>query len=176
MRGKPIQRVQRCGRLRSIPAHAGETRQRPFAEDHSRVHPRACGGNVVGAGTSGERPGPSPRMRGKLNDFYYSHSTNGSIPAHAGETHGGSVNLTLPWVHPRACGGNPSIDTHPDPGVGPSPRMRGKPSSSGCHPSPPGSIPAHAGETPPHFRSRARSPVHPRACGGNAVRPVGVDT
>ncbi len=117
--------------------------------------------------------GPSPRLRGKLVPTDPATVIHGSIPAPAGETFWSKAAVWPSRVHPRACGGNFFIQETPDRPGGPSPRLRGKPFSSSQKNSSPGSIPAPAGETLPSTSSRARSKVHPRACGGNDTDEAG---
>ena len=155
MRGKHAGRVCGAGRKWSIPAHAGETTIGRIARGATRVHPRACGGNIESPVRRPMLRGPSPRMRGKRHAVDRRWFPPGSIPAHAGETSAWRQSAATAGVHPRACGGN---DVRTGDGVttrGPSPRMRGKQRSE-----------SHVG-----------LPVHPRACGGNiessaARRPI----
>ena len=152
----------------SIPARAGETARAEALLDRHEVHPRACGGNELRPYLYAYQMGPSPRVRGKQRWRRRVTVPSGSIPARAGET----LNLwhvtTLRWVHPRACGGNPFSVRAKIPGVGPSPRVRGKHRLCPCHFHDPRSIPARAGETPPEIVRRLVLRVHPRACGGNS--------
>ena len=127
MRGKPNVVVSDTGLYRSIPAHAGETRTDKVGDCSSRVHPRACGGNIEVIHPPPSTDGPSPRMRGKRRPGIFARRVNRSIPAHAGETSGQKANLALCRVHPRACGGNFSYTRQLNDQYGPSPRMRGKP-------------------------------------------------
>ena len=167
MRGKLIDRERCVTSQRSIPAHAGETREHGRRTIRNTVHPRTCGGNVPIPGTKHGLPGPSPHMRGKPQRRPYHLGTGRSIPAHAGET---TSCPTLPdniAVHPRTCGGNGLQGDRYIREWGPSPHMRGKPTSPARTPGRTRSIPAHAGET---LCSRVRTchlTVHPRTCGGN---------
>ena len=97
----------RCGR--SIPARAGETSGQRAWHGGSGVHPR--------------------RVRGKLRWKCHEHRTPGSIPARAGET---GKHLTTPhsvYGPSRACGGNCVWIGMCESAGGPSPRVRGKPTS-----------------------------------------------
>ena len=106
VRGK--RHLQPLGDLwpRSIPARAGETRTPKPKHSATRVHPRACGGNVdiplTNMRIMGPSPrvrgnaspsviaifcgGPSPRVRGKRQPVRLGRDQDGSIPARAGET------------------------------------------------------------------------------------------
>ena len=67
VRGKRLHPRARSGRRGSIPACAGETRMDMSIYARYAVHPRVCGGNVIAAVAAAIGPGPSPRVRGKLD-------------------------------------------------------------------------------------------------------------
>ena len=88
-------------------------------------------------------------------------------------------------VHPRACGGSPTIHCSRFPSPGPSPRVRGKHGVTGSRGPTTRSIPAVRGKPPPQNSVYSTGPsprvrgkpnnsllqvshlrVHPRACGG----------
>ena len=147
----------------------------PTKRKRERVHPRACGGNCRGVSGAGRGRGPSPRLRGKPGAAVFRGHRVRSIPAPAGETTRTWRRVKREEVHPRACGGNVSADRPRPRPLGPSPRLRGKPSGEHLHHACGRSIPAPAGETSGLCLSQAKSAVHPRACGGNAGscgRPV----
>ena len=89
VRGKPAPRPIQPQASGSIPARAGETCSSAHPAAGLRVHPRACGGNLL-LGPSSRRPqGPSPRVRGKLGVPAVAPAVQRSIPARAaraGET------------------------------------------------------------------------------------------
>ena len=66
MRGKLELRKQPDGRVRIIPAHAGQTPTSPSEAPATSDHPRACGANPLSLSHRAVTPGSSPRMRGKL--------------------------------------------------------------------------------------------------------------
>ena len=132
-----------------------------------RVHPRACGGNGSGRSLLRDGGGPSPRVRGKLQQSCHGHLLFRSIPARAGETIARVCSVLEVPVHPRACGGNLIRRRTLIPVTGPSPRVRGKPKLEPGHRRRGRSIPARAGETSGCRRARGFPTVHPRACGGN---------
>ena len=167
LRGKHQVPAPGAGRLRSIPAPAGETPKRLTARRYRRVHPRACGGNFSSCLASSPRCGPSPRLRGKLHADVGVGSADGSIPAPAGETSLRAWHLRRAAVHPRACGGNGSQPAVRLKSVGPSPRLRGKRHQPMVELQRFRSIPAPAGETSGTRTGGRPPPVHPRACGGN---------
>ena len=134
-----------------------------------RVHPRACGGNLTAFGTKSVLDGPSPRVRGKRFQSSSRLMRERSIPARAGETATNPRTRSRRWVHPRACGGNPSLARFLGGGEGPSPRVRGKLKPADRRIESRGSIPARAGETRRSSRPGSCRRVHPRACGGNRI-------
>ena len=106
-------------------------------------------------------------MRGKPSVAATAGTAAGSIPAHAGETSQSNAPLLITQVDPRACGGNWRNGLSSQVGPGRSPRMRGKHPVRANRRSRPGSIPAHAGETPAPCPAPRTGWVDPRACGGN---------
>ena len=65
MRGKPGSDSARRGRIRIIPAHAGQTTIFLFNSARWSDHPRACGANPCRPPIRWMNTGSSPRMRGK---------------------------------------------------------------------------------------------------------------
>ena len=87
MRGKPERLFVRACRPRIIPAHAGQTGERPSNARPLADHPRACGANLqLVEGFGGSFFGSSPRMRGKLLNCATPVEILRIIPAHAGQT------------------------------------------------------------------------------------------
>ena len=110
---------------RSIPACAGEPchlfpRQLP-----ATVYPRVCGGTVLLSGTIHLRAGLSPRVRGNHRNPARPVNKQRSIPACAGEPDAEDFVDHPLTVYPRVCGGTWTAYTHPWPGWGLSPRVRG---------------------------------------------------
>ena len=175
VRGKPPVRSPPKTATRSIPARTGETPRAPARFVSTRVHPRACGGNLPSLVLKSAQNGPSPRVRGKLVGVGGSPMVDGSIPARAGETNPSTRSVVLPGVHPRACGGNPGRNAGGRVAAGPSPRVRGKLPHAADLWLIERSIPARAGETRVEGARRRGNRVHPRACGGN-IRSMGRST
>ena len=117
------------------------------------------------------RPTPmglSPRVRGNHAMLSLIPYDMGSIPARAGEPHGGEK-IIMRWrVYPRACGGTRAAVRQRDRDVGLSPRVRGNPRAALCAAVLSGSIPARAGEPISKAPLPIASGVYPRACGGTA--------
>ena len=109
--------------------------------------------------------GSSPRMRGALCDRGGCQEPPGIIPAYAGSTCYGVVELVLNRDHPRVCGEHEDARGHLAQGGGSSPRMRGAQHQDHRFPRREGIIPAYAGSTwdLPFGRSSTRD--HPRVCG-----------
>ena len=160
----------------SIPAHAGEPRNRVLSRDQILVYPRACGGTLVVVDCRLCGRGLSPRMRGNLLVGVLVTAGGGSIPAHAGEPDLVNAAVNLELVYPRACGGTGQTRNgeHLDQGL--SPRMRGNRTRRPCPGWRHGSIPAHAGEPDGNFGTSASLTVYPRACGGTISAYTGRGT
>ena len=87
MRGKRLHKRHRGKPVRIIPAHAGQTGERPSNARPLADHPRACGANLqLVEGFGGSFFGSSPRMRGKLLNCATPVEILRIIPAHAGQT------------------------------------------------------------------------------------------
>jgi hypothetical protein len=135
VRGNRGATIDAQGRLRCIPARAGEPRQREANRGRQGVHPRACGGTRRWAETAAPSWGASPRVRGNRGPTRARHRHGGCIPARAGEPRRLCSTTSRARVHPRACGGT-GRRSHAHLEVeGASPRVRGNPAtdlSTGC--------------------------------------------
>ena len=147
VRGKLQGRRHRKPPERLIPARAGKTGPRSPQRGPPAAHPRACGENLSGIGSTLNTWGSSPRVRGKRAELHSLLHELGLIPARAGKTSATLTHQTTPTAHPRACGENPTVGTGRPSTRGSSPRVRGKQSRGVAgHPCP-GLIPARAGKT-----------------------------
>ena len=104
-------------------------------------------------------------MRGRRHRHMHVHHRGRTTPAHAGKTRWLCTQAQKARDHPRACGED--LDPHRinRGGLGPPPRMRGRPTCPWCTSQCAGTTPAHAGKT---FEVVSRSTFmrdHPRACG-----------
>ena len=169
MRGKQLRRLQQSHRRWIIPAHAGQTCTRSWAERNRSDHPRACGANTQSVVFDALVCGSSPRMRGKRRARGRPRHHTRIIPAHAGQTYQTRPGQRHPQDHPRACGANAALDVAWVDPAGSSPRMRGKLGGSACPCRSDRIIPAHAGQTSLTPLPCLRAPDHPRACGANAA-------
>ena len=94
--------------LGTIPACAGEPRERAGEPLLYKDHPRVCGGAQRGTGRTQPWQGPSPRVRGSHNQHTLRRDNPGTIPACAGEPCGQPVRSRASGDHPRVCGGAPA--------------------------------------------------------------------
>ena len=125
VRGSLIRVVFRSLPCRSIPACAGEPCQPRRGWFPGWVHPRVCGGAAMLNAPTMSCMGPSPRVRGSLEEATDEASLVGSIPACAGEPEAFTRYPCDYRVHPRVCGGANSVSLPSTRSGGPSPRVRG---------------------------------------------------
>ena len=116
---------------RFIPAPAGNTNACNCNRKRKSVHPRACGEHVNQEVSQHEVHGSSPRLRGTLVQADDSNSMRRFIPAPAGNTTRSVLIMSLPPVHPRACGEHAPNQEKDLSKVGSSPRLRGTRSIAG---------------------------------------------
>ena len=105
-RGKPVRPAVSAELARSIPAWAGETRSRLFAQPFAQVYPRVGGGNNGHCLNARSGVGLSPRGRGKRLRLHLALLERRSIPAWAGETLWAIPLAVKRAVYPRVGGGN----------------------------------------------------------------------
>ena len=165
VRGSRVSRVGQLPADGSIPACAGKPAAFADAPPPSRVHPRVCGEASFMTPWNHLVKGPSPRVRGSLEQKVGGRVRSGSIPACAGKPQTNLFALDMGGVHPRVCGEAVRGHAQGAGGRGPSPRVRG---SLVYHPLQPhrhGSIPACAGKPRSTSRTCRSMRVHPRVCG-----------
>ena len=120
------------------------------------------------------QPGPSPRVRGAVDDRRPRDQAGGTIPAGAGSRGPCPRRARSPRDHPRGCGEQKTGREVVSTATGPSPRVRGAGEAEGDAAHADGTIPAGAGS------SSASSPLwpspgdHPRGCGEQSRPPVQV--
>ena len=134
------------GRLRSIPACAGEPESHLQRRVLDRVYPRVCGGTRRGGALLTAGTGLSPRVRGNPAYPIDVVDVAGSIPACAGEPSAMLWGRPLHAVYPRVCGGTFVITPPTARDTGLSPRVRGNRAGGAAAPPLIRSIPACAGE------------------------------
>ena len=104
VRGTGARRLQRCVKLRFIPAGAGNSGN-PFSSRHPLpVHPRGCGEQHDGYKFAGIDDGSSPRVRGTGAGARCREQQQRFIPAGAGNSGPVSPRSMVSSVHPRGCG------------------------------------------------------------------------
>ena len=166
VRGNPYKAFVGRQVLRSIPACAGEPRQRQPAPGECEVYPRVCGGTDDVQTPMAGLNGLSPRVRGNPARQIAHQTVWGSIPACAGEPAAMLDTSDRVSVYPRVCGGTRPILPVNVMTTGLSPRVRGNPGHTlVIHPAR-GSIPACAGEPAPSSPAHCTWSVYPRVCGG----------
>ena len=85
VRGNRAWLARRRRHDRSIPACAGEPRDRDLRIQAAQVYPRVCGGTALGLHVDAGMTGLSPRVRGNLEIVISAFRLHRSIPACAGE-------------------------------------------------------------------------------------------
>ena len=168
VRGKQPSTPSKSVKARLIPAGAGKTLIHSLELAPGSAHPRRCGENFSSASRAASYRGSSPQVRGKHSNTRLRHEPRRLIPAGAGKTWQGIVNVVTWAAHPRRCGENRDNDTQLDDYDGSSPQVRGKPYLVEETRTPGRLIPAGAGKTFV-FDTWTTSPAaHPRRCGENA--------
>ncbi len=165
MRGTPPLAHQCDGRRRIIPAHAGNTGVAHFLDQCPRDHPRTCGEHCLSAPTILLTTGSSPHMRGTPAHVAVCHTSDGIIPAHAGNTADDLSALGTGQDHPRTCGEHFRYLAGLASSLGSSPHMRGTRTRWRYAKSAARIIPAHAGNTIANINRDAADEDHPRTCG-----------
>ena len=173
VRGNPDELLLDFLGVGSIPAGAGEPRQRGGQSAGKRVYPRGCGGTLGWLARKRWRKGLSPRVRGNRRWSGARARRPGSIPAGAGEPAPGCGCSGGCWVYPRGCGGTAAQPSIAAQSVGLSPRVRGNPVGTTPVDQRRGSIPAGAGEPMRATRRGGTTRVYPRGCGGTGAEYLG---
>ena len=106
VRGKRDAAFAGWGSPRLIPACAGKTPASTTRPAEESAHPRVCGENPEGGAHVRERPGSSPRVRGKPHTCHRGPGARRLIPACAGKTFPNRSIQSPPRAHPRVCGEN----------------------------------------------------------------------
>ena len=150
---------------RFIPAPAGNSPNRVRLTTSQTVHPRACGEQRSPSAWKFASTGSSPRLRGTVASAGNITYRTRFIPAPAGNSSAIRSILIGLTVHPRACGEQISSRENFVVCIGSSPRLRGTDIKVISEAVSNRFIPAPAGNRSPIPLWRARSTVHPRACG-----------
>ena len=134
VRGSPPVDVGADSRCGSIPACAGKPRSSATGPAAGGVHPRVCGEAPVTVATWFGGAGPSPRVRGSPYPAGHGAVMDGSIPACAGKPDYSCGVVLWGRVHPRVCGEALRGVVGDGHSSGPSPRVRGSPTTTPPHP------------------------------------------
>ena len=156
---------QRGGKVRFIPACAGNSRLATFQQRVMAVHPRVCGEQHVYFFLQRKEYGSSPRVRGTVMYSYYLFFYQRFIPACAGNRQAQSTARSDPTVHPRVCGEQLIYHGAAQPADGSSPRVRGTDPQRKSALERERFIPACAGNRALGTESKESRTVHPRVCG-----------
>jgi len=150
---------------RFIPACAGNSVYLSVAHSSSPVHPRVCGEQPRHKLSKRAVVGSSPRVRGTAFFQKPSPPAPRFIPACAGNSLSGIMNVAARTVHPRVCGEqllHLYCQLLP---AGSSPRVRGTGRTAGQPNGLPRFIPACAGNSEGIWPPASTATVHPRVCG-----------
>src|SRR5690606_25686957 len=135
-----------CG-VRIIPAYAGSTAEE-FAKGVRRAdHPRIRGEHADLYGSGALEKGSSPHTRGALVGTTVANLATRIIPAYAGSTPDGPIQLGTERDHPRIRGEHPPASPRSTPSRGSSPHTRGAPQPRRLQRVGKRIIPAYAGST-----------------------------
>ena len=156
------------GRIRFIPARAGNTPATGGASWPGSVHPRSRGEHVWRTSPLRRYLGSSPLARGTRPATMDAPGRHRFIPARAGNTHAAAGFPHEGPVHPRSRGEHDMLAQVPGGIAGSSPLARGTPASPGCEAASERFIPARAGNTRDPLTSASASAVHPRSRGEHA--------
>ena len=151
----------------SIPAYAGDPRNRERAGGAVQVYPRLRGGSCPCAGIRNPCRGLSPPTRGIPRRTRSIPCAARSIPAYAGDPARHLVVHAARRVYPRLRGGSALVLTTLAARFGLSPPTRGIPDGGDNHILNRGSIPAYAGDPLVHTCPCQRGQVYPRLRGGS---------
>ena len=160
------------GRLRFIPAWAGNTQTTRAAAVYSAVHPRVGGEHHVQREVNVPVVGSSPRGRGTRTNIYIDISYLRFIPAWAGNTDSPREPARRESVHPRVGGEHEWVMELDKVCPGSSPRGRGTLHHPFGEQAEVRFIPAWAGNTARNLFWSSGTAVHPRV-GGEHPADVG---
>ena len=125
VRGTPLSCTARAGRMRFIPACAGNAARKLTPRLSRAVHPRVCGERPTARDAGGSNGGSSPRVRGTLTASIARDCDGRFIPACAGNAMAVPNAACSSPVHPRVCGERSAAARSISSIAGSSPRVRG---------------------------------------------------
>ena len=148
-----------------IPARAGNTGEEAPLLPAERAHPRSRGEHPDPHLKELLRQGSSPLARGTLKELSLIVGTSGLIPARAGNTFCCAARYRESRAHPRSRGEHQEQLAGAITRAGSSPLARGTQSPAAEYHTPPGLIPARAGNTAQSLPVPAGGRAHPRSRG-----------
>ena len=168
-RGKRRDEAYLIHGMRLIPAHAGKTSPKHWAQQPAAAHPRSRGEKRIAVPRASNLSGSSPLAREKLLNAYYDGHRVGSSPLARGKPPLPLLPLLLPRLIPARAGktfvlGGWAMETR-----GSSPLARGKPGAVAARARVAGLIPARAGKTKGGAMHRPKGAAHPRSRGENPL-------
>ena len=164
----------RHGRIRVIPAPAGEPQVIVLVGPQAAGHPRTCGGTWPSYSVNGGLCGSSPHLRGNRIYVLITKTVIRVIPAPAGEPTNRRAGKHLVRGHPRTCGGTKWTAPSGEFDGGSSPHLRGNQVDRAFRRVRRRVIPAPAGEPIRISMWFLTLRGHPRTCGGTlSSRPLG---
>ena len=169
-RGRRDGAVRHAGYGGKIPARAGTTASTTRCRRSAREDPRAGGEDSGHPLYAYQRPGRSPRGRGRPLQGPAHAAVRGKIPARAGTTALLATTILKSGEDPRAGGDDHRPPTGAARRLGRSPRGRGRPGMPTAWGGPTGKIPARAGTTRRRWPHPRQGREDPRA-GGDDVAP-----
>ena len=160
---------------RFIPARVGNSPRRCARHARSPVHPRACGEQCLVPGDHTRDGGSSPRVWGTEPELGAGGAQDRFIPARVGNRPHPRQGSARQTVHPRACGEQAAFVPQTIEEAGSSPRVWGTvllllADQPAVH----RFIPARVGNSPQNSPRHRPRTVHPRACGEQGARGLGL--
>ena len=104
VRGNRVQAAVSGHAQGPIPACAGQPRVISVSRSPIKAHPRVCGATPLDFIACLLGNGPSPRVRGNLQELDTHRHKGGPIPACAGQPWSCPFASQSAWAHPRVCG------------------------------------------------------------------------
>ena len=156
------------------PAGAGKTHQCPKKCPAIQDHPRRCGENLWSKTPAAAIQGSPPQVRGKLDIDEATGGRIGITPAGAGKTRRSCGAAAARWDHPRRCGENLFMMVGKTREAGSPPQVRGKLQAIVDALPQIRITPAGAGKTRGLRVPEIRLQDHPRRCGENLRRILGI--
>ena len=120
-----LRRASLAGRF--TPTRVGTTGPTPRGRRRSAVHPHACGDDVTLSSLTVGNYGSPPRVWGRQSHDIATVSACRFTPTRVGTTCPGTCGVSLPTVHPHACGDDKRDSTRRAARSGSPPRVWGRP-------------------------------------------------